>query len=48
MILLIYLALLGLRSCVGFSLAAVSGDYSLVSVCGLLTAVTYLVVAHKL
>ena len=48
MILLIYLTLLGFRSCVGFSLAAVSGGYSLVSVCGLLIPVASFAVEHRL
>ena len=30
----------------GFSLVAKSGDYPLVAVCGLLTAVAFLVVGH--
>ena len=33
----LFLAVLGLRCYVGFSLAAASGDHSLVVVCGLLT-----------
>ena len=35
--------MLGLHCCAGFSLVAESGRYSLVVVCGLLTAVNFLV-----
>ena len=48
-VLLYYLlAVLGLRYYTGFSLAAGSGSYCLVSVLGLLTAVVSLVVEHRL
>ena len=46
--LLIFLAMLGLQSCVqGFSTFG-EGDYSLVVVCGLLIALTSLVAEHGL
>ena len=41
------LAVLGLCYCPGFSLVAVSGGHCLVAVCGLLFAVTSLVVEHN-
>ena len=40
-----FLAALGLRCCMGFSLAAVSGDCFLVAACGLLIAVCGLLIA---
>ena len=46
-IVFIYLALLGLCCCTGFSLSAVRGDYSSV-VCGLLTAVVSCVEERRL
>ena len=39
---------LGLRYCMGFSLAAESWGYSVVVACGLLTAVASVVVEHRL
>jgi len=45
---LFILAVLGLRCCVGFSLAAGSRGYSLVPMDRLLTAVASLVVEHRL
>ena len=42
--LLIYLAMLGLPCCTGFSLAVTAGGCVLVAVCGLLIAVAFLVV----
>ena len=44
----LFLAVLGLNCCVGFSLVAASRDCSLAVVCGLLVAVASLVVEHKL
>ena len=44
----LFLALLSLRCCIGFSLVSVSGGYSLVVVCGLLIEVAFLVVEHRL
>ena len=44
----LFLAVLGLRCCVGFSLVAVSASYSLVVVHGLLIAVASLLVEHRL
>ena len=41
-------AALCLHCCTGLSLVVVSGDYSLVEVCGLLIAVASLFVDHKL
>ena len=41
-------AMLGLCCCIGFSLIAASGGYSLVAVCGLLTVVASLVAEHGL
>ena len=43
-----FLSVLGLHCCTGFSLVVVSGDYSLVAMCGLLTAVDSLVLEHGL
>ena len=42
----IYLAVLGLGCCMGFSLVAGSGGCSLVAVCSVLTAVASPAVAH--
>ena len=42
----LFLAVLGLRCCEGFSLVAASGGYSLLAVHGLLIVVTALVVEH--
>ena len=42
----LFLAVLGLCCCVGFSLVAESGGYSLVVMHGLLIAVVFLVVKH--
>ena len=42
------LAVLDLHCCTGFSLVVVSGDYSLVAMCGLLIAVASLVWEHGL
>ena len=42
----LFLAVLGLRCCVGFSLVAESGGYSLVMAHGLLIAVAFLAVKH--
>ena len=44
----LFLAVLGLRCCSGFSPVVESGSYSLVVVCGLLTAVASLVMEHGL
>ena len=44
----LFLAVLRLHCCVGFSLVAASRDHSLVVVCGLLLAAASLVVEHKL
>ena len=44
----IYVWLLGLCCYKGFSLVAASGSYSLVTVCGLFTAVSFLVAEHWL
>ena len=44
----LFLAVLGLRCCMGFSLVAASRGYSLVTVCGLLIVVAFLVVEHTL
>ena len=44
----IYLAVLGLCCCKGFSLVAASGGYPLVVVCGPLTVVPSRVVKHGL
>ena len=44
----LFLALLGLRCCVGLSLAADSRIYSLVAVCILLTVLASLVAKHRL
>ena len=41
----LFLAALGLRCCMGFSLAAVSGGYFLVAACGLLIAACGLLIA---
>ena len=43
----IYLAVLGLRWCTGFSLVAASRGCSLVAVCGLLIAVASFVVGAR-
>ena len=43
LILFIYLAMLSLRSCVGFFLVVTSRGYALVAVCGLLITVASLV-----
>ena len=45
-ILFIYLAMLSLRSCVGFFLVVTSRSYALVAVCGLLITVASLVAEH--
>ena len=42
-----FLAVLGLHCCVGFSLFAESGSYSLVAVCRLLIVVASLVAEHR-
>ena len=42
----LFLAVLGLRCCEGFSVVAASGGYSLLAVHGLLIVVTALVVEH--
>ena len=42
----LFLAVLGLHCCAGFSPVAASGGYSLAVVLGLPIAVTYLVVEH--
>ena len=42
----LFLAVLGLCCCIGFSLVGVSGGYSLVAVPRLLTTVAFLVVEH--
>ena len=44
----LFLTVLGLHRCLGFSLAAVRGGSSLVAVHGLLTAAASLVVEHRL
>ena len=44
----LFLAVLGLRCCTGFSLVAVSGGYSLVAVLELLIAMASLAVGHGL
>ena len=44
----IYLAVLGLHCCTGFSLVAGSRSYSLVVVCRFLIAVASLVVEHRI
>ena len=44
----LFLAVLGLHSCKGFSSVVASGGYSPVVVCGLLVAVAPLVVEHRL
>ena len=44
----LFLAVLGIRCFMGFSLVAASGDYSLAAVGGLLTAVASLLVEHGL
>ena len=44
----LFLAVLSLGCCAGFSLVAVSGGYSLVAVCGLLIPVASLVAEHRL
>ena len=45
---ILFLAVLGLYCCTSFSLIAASGDSSLVAVCGLLLAATFLVAEHRL
>ena len=45
---ILLLAVLGLCCCMGFSLVAVRGGYSLVLVCGLIIMVASLVVEHGL
>ena len=44
----LFLAVLGLHCCVGFSLVAARGDYSLVAVCGVLISVVLLFAEHGL
>ena len=44
----LFLSVLGLRCCMGFSPVAASRGYSLVAVCRLLTAVVLLVAEHRL
>ena len=44
----LFMAMLGLCGCVGFSLVAASNGYSLVVVHGLLIAVASLVAEHRL
>ena len=44
----LFLAVLGLHCCVGFSLVVVSGDHSLAAVLGLFTMVASFVSEHKL
>ena len=44
----LFLAVLGLHRCPGFSLVAASGGYSLVLIPGLLIAVASLVAKHRL
>ena len=44
----LFLAVLGLRCCGGFSLVAASASYSLVAVCRLLIVVASLVAEHRL
>ena len=46
--LFLFLVVLGLCCCVGFSLVAANGGYSLVVMCGLLIVVASLVVEHGL
>ena len=46
--LFLFLVVLGLCCCVGFSLVAANGGYSLVMVCGLLIVVTSLVAEYRL
>ena len=46
--LILFLAVLGLCRCAGFSLVAASGGYSPVAVRGLLTVLAFLVVKHRL
>ena len=46
--LFLFLVVLGLCCCVGFSLVAANGGYSLVVVCGLLTVVASLVAEYRL
>ena len=48
LIIIYFLAVLGLRCCAGFSLVVVSGAYSLVATCGLLIAAASLIVEHRL
>ena len=48
MFIYLFLAVLGLRCCTGFSLVAVSGGCSLVAVHGLLIAVASFVVKRRL
>ena len=43
----LFLAVLDLHGCMGFSLVAVSGGYSLVALCGLLIAVASLVAKQR-
>ena len=44
----LFMAVLGLGCCLGFSLAAASRGYSLVAVLGLLIVVAFPVVEHRL
>ena len=44
----LFLAVLSLGCCAGFSLVVESGGYSLVAVCGLLILVASLVAEHRL
>ena len=46
--LILFLAVLGLLCCTGFSLVVVRGGDSLVAVCGFLIVVASLVVEHRL
>ena len=46
--LIFFLAALGLRCCMGFSIVAASRGYSLVAMCRLLIAVASLVAEHGL
>ena len=46
--LFLLLVVLGLCCCVGFSLVAANGGYSLVVVCGLLSVVASLVAEYRL
>ena len=48
LIIIYFLAVLGLRCCAGFSLVVVSGAYSLVATCGLLIAAASLIVERRL